>query len=387
MSRGLVLTGLLSPWTGAIRAALGRGSPRPILAALILAGLFGWGTAPSVDAQTGAGAVYTSTNDPAGNRVLALNRAADGSLTPTGSFATGGLGTGSGLGSQGALVLSQDQRLLYVVNAGSNEISTFAVQPNGLALLGTVGSGGIRPVSLTLLGDLLYVLNAGGAGNIAGFRGARLGTLTPLAGSSRPLSGGATNPAQIQFTPDGRVLVVTERATNRIDTYVVGSDGVAGPPTTNPSAGQTPFGFAIDHRGRVFVSEAGSRSLSSYELSRTGALTTRSAAVPNGQIAACWAVVTEDGRFAYTANAGSGSISGYSIAADGTVRLLTPGGQTGVTGANPTDMALSAGSRYLYALTNGAQAIRAFGVGGDGSLAPVTGASGLAAGMVGLAAR
>jgi 6-phosphogluconolactonase (cycloisomerase 2 family) len=98
-------------------------------------------------------------------------------------------------------------------------------------------------------------------------------------------------------------------------------------------------------------------------------------------------VVTESGRFVYTANAANGTVSGYRVASDGTVRLLTPSGQTAVTGANPTGMALSNGSRYLYVLTNAAQAIRAFRVASNGNLVPATGASGLASGMVGLAAR
>jgi 6-phosphogluconolactonase (cycloisomerase 2 family) len=353
---------------------------------LIFVMLLGWGGLTTAHAEE-AGAVYTSTNDPAGNRVLAFRRAADGTLTPAGSFSTGGTGTGAVLGSQGALVLTEDHRVLYVVNAGSNDISSFAIRPDGLTLLGRVPSGGVRPTSLTVARDLLYVLNAGGTGNITGFTGARHGDLAPLAGSTRPLSGDATNPAQVQFTPDGRVLLVTERATNVIDTYRVGADGRPTGPIVHASAGRTPFGFAVDHRGRAFVSEATDSSLSSYDIDRAGELTTLSAAVANGQAAACWAVVTENGRFVYTANAANGTISGYRVASDGTVRLLTPDGRTGVTGANPTDMALSSGSRYLYVLTNAAQAIRAFRVGPNGRLIPATGATGLASGMVGLAAR
>jgi 6-phosphogluconolactonase (cycloisomerase 2 family) len=195
-----------------------------------------------------------------------------------------------------------------------------------------------------------------------------------------------TGPAQVQFTPDGRTLVVTEKLTSQLVTYVVGRDGVAGAPLVQPSAGQTPFGFGVDGRGRLFVSEAGSSSLSSYAVGVGGMLSPLSAVVPNGQAAACWAVVTEDGRYAYTANAGSGTISGYRIASDGRVTLLGEG-RSGSTGANPTDMALSAGSGYLYVLTNATHALWGFRVGEDGGLVPVPGAVGLPAGVVGLAAR
>ena len=47
------------------------------------------------------------------------------------------------------------------------------------------------------------------------------GTLTPITGSTRPLSGSATAPAQVQFSPDGSTLVVTERATQPIDIYTL----------------------------------------------------------------------------------------------------------------------------------------------------------------------
>jgi len=73
--------------------------------------------------------VYVTTNSSAGNAVTIFSREADGSLTPSGSLATGGLGSGSALGSQGALVLSEDGRFLFTVNAGSNQVSVFAVIP------------------------------------------------------------------------------------------------------------------------------------------------------------------------------------------------------------------------------------------------------------------
>jgi 6-phosphogluconolactonase len=372
------------------------GPARWLAVAAVLAGLgllalpAGGATVPAQAAQDPGvvpGTVHTLTNDPAGNQVLTWARAADGSLTPAEPIATGGQGSGDGLGSQGAVIVSADGRYLFAVNAGSNDVSVLSIRPEGLALLDRVPSGGTRPISITTSGDLLYVLNAGGSGGIAGFRLQSDGHLTALPGAVRPLSGAMTGPAQVQFTPDGRLLIVTEKMTNTIDTFVVGSDGVAGAPMAHPSAGQTPFGFAVDSRGRLFVSEAGPSALSAYAAGADGALTTLTASAVNGQAAACWAVVTEDGRFVYTSNAGTGTISGYTIADDGTVRLLAANGRSGVTGANPTDMALGAGSRYLYALTNETHAIWGFRIEENGSLVPVPGAVALPDGVVGLAAR
>src|SRR5829696_1418540 len=111
-----------------------------------------------------SGAVYVLTNQPS-NAVAAFDRAPDGALTPAGMFSTGGSGNPVAepgdpptdpLASQGSLILSQDNRLLFAVNAGSNEISVLAVGQTGLTLVDKVPSGGTRPISLTLHKDLLY---------------------------------------------------------------------------------------------------------------------------------------------------------------------------------------------------------------------------------------
>src|SRR5262245_50808107 len=106
------------------------------------------------------GAVYTMDN-AAGNHVLAFQRGVNGELTGAGSFATGGAGTGAGLSSQGAVLLSRDNRWLFACNAGSSEISVLAITRNGLSLSDKVSSGGQMPVSLALRRNLLYVVNAG----------------------------------------------------------------------------------------------------------------------------------------------------------------------------------------------------------------------------------
>ena len=190
-----------------------------------------------------SGAVYVLTNQVS-NAVAVFDRAPNGTLTPAGMFSTGGAGNpvpppgdapADPLASQGALVLSNNNKLLFAVNAGSNEISVLSVGNDSLTLVDKVSSGGVRPISLTLHGALLYVLNEGGTPNITGFTVSNTGELTLLPGSTRPLTGGSmADPAQVNFSRDGALLVVTEKATNLIDVYVVGADGVASPPISNP---------------------------------------------------------------------------------------------------------------------------------------------------------
>jgi 6-phosphogluconolactonase len=341
-----------------------------------------------------AGALFTIDNASAGNHVLAYCRAADGALSFLGEFATGGSGTGGGLGNQGALILSRSGRWLFACNAGSDEISVFRVTAHGLQLTDKVGSGGRRPISLAVHQNLLYVLNAGGlvgdADNVTGFLFFD-GELSPLAGSTRSLSAASTDPAQINFSPDGNVLVVAEKATSVIDTYTVNDDGLIDEHQQFASVGQTPFGFAF-RRDVLIVSEAfggapDASAVSSYELADDGNLQVISPSVPTTETAACWIVVTRNGHFAYASNTGSGTLSGYDVSFGGSLNLLNADGVTGVTGPGPIDMALSVNSHFLYALNSGDGTISAFRVNHDGSLSSLPGLDGIPSGANGLAAR
>ena len=348
---------------------------------------------PASDHHGSPGAVYIITNNLSGNSVLVYSRAADGTLTWTGTFATNGLGaTGLTGSNQGALALTNDGKTLLVVNAGSNDISVFNVNRDGLVLTDKTGSEGTFPISLTIHGKWVYVLNTGGtesAGNIAGFNLNDDGQLSAIPGSIQPLSG-TTAPAQISFNPTGSVLVVTEKSTSLIDTSTVDHDGVATGPTTHASSGTTPFGFAFDNRGQLIVSEAaggpsGTSAVSSYTLSNTGDLSTISGSVPDTQLAACWLVVTGNGRYAYTANAHSGTISSYTIAANGEITLLQAIAAN--TGAGNLDFALSRNSGFLYQFINASHTIEGFSVSADGSLTLIDTVTGVPAGADGLAAN
>lgn len=345
------------------------------------------------------GALFTMDNSAAANHVLVFRRGEQGQLLNAGSVATGGSGTGTqqGLPSQGSVLMSRDGRWLLVCNAGSDELSVFAATPRGLLLTDKVASGGRRPLSLALRHNLLYVLNAGGLvgqkDNITGFIFAD-GRLVPLPDSTRGLSGDNTGPAQVSFTRDGNALVVTERVTGMIDTFVVADDGLVSGPSTFQSVGLTPFGFDVGRGDHLFVSEAAggvanASSASSYQVSDEGDLTLISGAVPTRQTAACWLLTSRDGRFVYTANAGSGSISGFRVGPNGTLDLLDPSGETGLTGSgsHPTDMAQSRNGRFLYSLNNGNGTISAFGSNADGSLHPLMTISGLPTTCAGLAGR
>jgi 6-phosphogluconolactonase len=332
-------------------------------------------------------AVYALTNAPDGNAVVVYSRNGDGSLAPAGSFLTGGTGTGTGLGSQDAVIVSEGGRFLLGVNAGSNSVSSFRIHGRGLELVDTAPSGGSMPTSVTYHDGLLYALNAGVPNNVSGLRVSSRGELTPIAGSTRPLSADDTSPAQVGFSDDGDAVIVSERATNRLVTYTVGGNGFLSAPIVHASAGPTPFGFAVTKRDTLFVSEAGAGGgASSYNIGTDGSLDPVSSNVMTGQRAACWAVTTKNGRFGYVTNAGTGNISGFAIGRNGESTLLNPDGVTAVTGGNPTDAALSNNSRFLYVRVSALSQIAIFRIASDGSLEALPPLTGTPAGLAGLAA-
>ncbi len=278
----------------------------------------------AANAMADGGALFTQTNDPAGNAVQKFERTRDGSLTPAGTFLTGGLGLASLGGGQGAVELSEDEDTVYAINAGSNTVTAFRVRDGerddddrrkgskpGLEVVGTVDSGGVAPVSVDEHRGRVYVLNSGALPNVTGFNVGRRGALTPIPGGSRDLPG-ADGAAQVSVTPDGSRLVVSERVSNRLETLALDRRGRPGRPVVTPSSGSTPFGFAISRRGDVIVSEAGASTVSSYRIGFGGGLAAITASLPVGQGAACWVAVSPDGRFAYTGNA-AGSISGFAV--------------------------------------------------------------------------
>jgi 6-phosphogluconolactonase len=349
-----------------------------------------------------AGAVYVLTNQ-VDNEIVVFSRSADGTLTSAGTFFTGGTGDPvpilpdpptDPLASQGALIMSAGNRFLFAVNAGSNQISVMKIKKNELTMVDLVDSGGIRPISLALHDDLLYVLNEGGTPNITGFTIGDNGSLTPLPGSTQPLIGGAAaDPAQVGFSSDGSLLVVTEKAGNRIDTYTIDEDGLPSAPINNPSNGMTPFGFAFNNSGTLIVSEAfggvpNQSSASSYSPSDSGILSVVSTSVPDSQTAACWVVTTNNGKSAFLSNTGSGAISSYSVGGDeGALALVdSVAGDTGVDSA-PIDMTLNNNSRFLYVLAGGSQAVVSFRVNKGGTLTVIDTDGGLPLGTQGIAAK
>ncbi|MFL5924419.1 MAG: lactonase family protein [Gaiellaceae bacterium] len=329
--------------------------------------------------------IYVQTNDAERNEVVAFERDGEGRLTQLGRFETGGRGSGvPHLASQSSLALEGNR--LLVTNAGSDELSLFRVTSDGMELAACIASGGSAPTSVAVHGDIAYVLNNGSPG-IAGFS---LAADAPAPLDSPVALAEGADPAQIAFSPDGRMLVVTERGTNSISTFAVDERGRAKGPETIASSGATPYGFGFAGDAVVvteaFGGELGAAAASSYSLSG-GRLQPLSASVGDTRSEVCWAAVSKDGRFVFVTNFGDGTISSYAIGDDGSLELAdavaasTRLGEKGVR-----DEAITGDGRFLYALDADARRIFGWSVGEDGSLSPVGDADGLPATVAGLAA-
>lgn len=316
--------------------------------------------------------LYTLSNDATSNAVYAYQHTAKNGFSIIGNYATGGKGAGAGLGNQGALAVSANDRYLFAVNAGSNEVSVFEIQKNGLKLLDTVADSGKTPVSIAVHDNLVYVVNAGDD-SIFGYRFAPdTGTLTALTGSYQPLGGTGNGAAQISFNSTGTVLVVSEKASNQLASFHLDDSGIPQGSQSINSAGSTPFGFAFGKRDQLFVSEAqgggsnpNASSISSYASDDNGILTLIDGEVKSFQTAACWLVTTPNGRLAFTADTPANALSAYKIDFDGHLKLL----QSKAAVANkPGDLAVSGDGDTLYSLNSGDHTLAAYQIKANGLL-------------------
>jgi 6-phosphogluconolactonase len=338
---------------------------------------------------TSSGAVYVQTNATP-NEVIAFRRADDGSLDLIGSVATAGDGHGTPhLQSQGSVVLTRDGQNLLVTNAASDDLSVFSVATDGSIELRERVHTGATPRSVAERDGLVVVLNTGEPGLVS----FRLNTegIEPVEGGDQALDASDADPAQVAFSPDGSMVVITQRGTDSIVTYEVTADGTFGTSSEIASEGPTPYGFAFTSDETLIVTEAfgaekGAAAASSYAIVE-GSLVVRSSSVGNGRSEICWAVVTPDDRFAFTTNFADGAVSRFAITADGTLSLedATAGiSVDGMPGLRDED--ITSDGRFLYAIDADGGRIYGWSVEAEGALEPVGSWGGVPATVAGLAA-
>jgi len=294
------------------------------------------------------------------NSVLRFSVSDEGRIQHAGEFFTSGKGIRQSLGNQGALFIDAKDNLLFTVNPGSHEVSSFRIVKQGLTLLNTISSGGEMPVSVAQRGNFVYVLNQGAdksPSNVSGFAIQGNGTLQPLAGSTRMLSAALSEPAQVLFTPIAHKIIVTEVGQNKIDVFSLNpSTGLLSNPVFNNSYGVGPFGFDFDSSGNLLVSNEGrdrTASVTTYRIGSDNKLRLLSAPVfaPN-QKASCWLETLKLGKLnlAVVTNTASDTVSLYNVSSDGKVRVASA--IAARSGPEPIDLTIFRKNR-LVGILNG----------------------------------
>lgn len=323
-------------------AVTGELSGRPLAAGATLATLEATDGTTTVSADL----AFDVELPPASRHALVAAGGAAGTLSALALDAGGGLPRHAGHATAGdtpvAVAVALDGSLAWTANAGSDDVSAFAVDGTG-ALTEVAGSpfatsADPRDVAVDPLLATAWVLcGAGGSPVVRPHSIAADGALTAL--PSGPVAAGAAA-ERILVEPLGRFVYVS-------------------------------FGGAA---GMV----------QSYAVQPTGALVAGAAAMAGDTPAALAA--TPDGAFLYAANRGSDDVSGYSIDA-GTGALAPLGARTALSGGTtPVDLAVTDDGGLLIVSQLGG-VVEVFAIAADGSLASrgslVTGATGAVAVVAG----
>ena len=350
-----------------------------------------FGTVTPTAAARPPRAVYLLTNQ-ATNRVVVYTRSG-GTLTRSKSVRTGGRGIAKDLGSQYSMVMSDDGRFLYCVNPASGTITTFRVTATGLHRLAKVKSFGRRPVSLTLHKDMLYVLNAGGHGNVSGFTVRRNGTLKHLANSTRKLSnngrGAAPKVGAVGFCALGLMMVVTEKDADKLVVWHVNGAHRLVRRSVHASPSATPFGLDFNTMGAMVIaqSQAGAAlgsTLTSYDL-KCKTFLGRSKNLALQETGATRLVIAGD-TLAFVSNTASDAISSVLVGGKAEINLIASAAASTGAGSAPAELAVSQVGDFLFVVCPGNGTLQSFQISSGGAATPAGSVDGIPAGAAGLAA-
>ncbi|MGA8270518.1 MAG: beta-propeller fold lactonase family protein [Candidatus Sulfotelmatobacter sp.] len=342
--------------------------------------------------------IFVMTNNNTQNEVLTYQPGWNGQFVLRSRVATGGRGSGGEtdpLQSQGSLTLSGDHTLLFAVNAASGTVSSFRVFDGLPFLADQESSGGAFPIAVAEHNGLVYVLDAGGNGAVVPFRADRLGRLHEIQNSPAFLTGLNSGASSISVSPNGQWLIVIEKASNSIDVFPVHPDGTLGTVIANTSVTPGVFATGFTPNGQLIVSEnqpsngTDTSSISSYTINPNGTITAISQSIPSDGNGNCWNAITPNGKWVFVDNAGTFTVAGFSIAANG---ALTPIAGTILStlpdGSTNLDMTTSGDGKYLFNLLSGSGALGVYTINSDGTLTQLGDIEGLpkTAGFNGIAA-
>lgn len=298
---------------------------------------------------------------------------------------------------------SADNKNVLVVNAGDGTVTSLRVQDDlSLKIVNRVEAGDIKPNGIASYKNYVYVASMGkkvddpSEGNIKGYTIDENGFLKEMPDSVRTLSG---RPASIEVTPDGKYLIVVEITTGLVRSYAIDSNGgLSAEPVSmiySPEANKDRF-FALPIGTKIIKGEQGNSTLlvtetrfidsahnfynstaeqkkkypflqrfqgqtgsvTSYNIDSHGKLTMISPdvlagkSIWGGEQAVCWVTASRDGKFAWTTNPLTSSISTYRVNSDASITLAKQ-----ITYQDPKyheyflDIDLSADGKYVNTIS------------------------------------
>jgi len=339
------------------------------------------------------GWVYTESNNatPGKNSVLALHYGASGALSPiqVTEFPTSGTGAPFILGqSTGTLdgdhevFLSGNHKWLFAVNEGSNTIAVFKVDTTTGALTAVAGSpfpsGGIAPISVTFNNGRLVVANHGqiapfnvmgttppGLASFVSFKVSSAGALTKVS----TIPEGPSGLIDATLSPSGNNLVSSGFYSQNIYSLTLSSSGAlteaAGSPTKFPASMLTgvtlppflptsliplPFGVTFNPTNPyVYIVGPANLRVAIYRYTTSGTLTFAGQAENPGGVAACWDIVSANGKWLYTGNSFSQDVSLFDVGPGGSSLTFVKRTSLPSMGTDG-EMALSPDGKTLYVI-------------------------------------
>jgi len=269
---------------------------------------------------------------------------ADGSLTPVPASP---VPAGSGPAS---VTVDPLGRFVFVGNcgaicsgSGSGSISVYSINRRNGALTPvaefTAGQWP-EPIAVSPSGEFLYAGNYGSA-NVSDFSISSTGELTPVAGS--PFSAGSS-PLSVFADPLGSFLYVANTASSNVSAYTIEADGALTQISGSPfGAASFTASIQTDPAGKHAFVAVGAGVLA-YTISTTGALVAVAGSPFPAGTGPNSLSVDRTGRYVYVANAGSGTISAFTINPR-TGALTAVAGSPFPTGGRPESVATSPGPR------------------------------------------
>src|SRR5688572_22413096 len=290
---------------------------------------------PGLPLKTGLSPIQALIH-PSGKFLYVLN-AGSGDITlysvsaPSGALSTLGCPRCEAASPSG-MVFDPTGQVLFVSNLEPGSVTPYSVDPaTGYLTVGVAASTGrdSRPVQPVVdpTGRYLYVANSN-TGQVAGFQ-INGPSLTPIPGSPFPAGSGPSSVAVSRTA-----VFATNRRSGAMSVYQIGSGGSLSPLGLPVPTGANPTSVAVDPSGN-FIYVANQSTLVAFNTSPNGTYALTYLRAYNAGTVPSYVAVDPDGRFVYVVNSVSNDVSGFAISAGGT---LIPAGSASTTGTSGAGM-------------------------------------------------